>query len=120
VLAHTIEAISDGSIKRVQCNTCRGKHQYKSSEPGAKPLRSRLKSTASSKTKAKASDLERLMRGKDADQALPYNGKRRFVKGDLINHSVFGLGVVIEERDTQKIEVLFSSGSKILIHGRAG
>lgn len=121
VLAHTIEAISAGQIKRVQCNTCRGKHQYKNAEPGTKIVKKGAKtsSSASAKGRSKVSDLARLMRGKHPEQAAPYNTKTHFVKGDLVEHTVFGLGVVVDQRDAQKIEVLFPSGSKVLIHARA-
>lgn len=125
VLAHTIEAISAGLIKRVQCNTCRGKHQYKSEQPGTKPAKSDVKTgvkkssaASSSKGRAKVNDLERLMRGKRPEQAAPYSAKTHFSKGDLVEHTIFGLGVVVDKRDAQKIEVLFPSGSKVLIHAR--
>lgn len=123
VLAHTIEAVSAGLIKRVQCNTCRGKHQFKSNEPGTKVLKSSdksgvKKSPASPKGRAKVNDLERLMRGRRPEQAAPYSARTHFSKGDLLEHTIFGLGVVVDQRDAQKIEVLFPSGSKVLIHAR--
>jgi len=123
VLAHTIEAVSAGLIKRVVCNTCRGKHQYKSEEPGTKPAKSAVKSSVKksstgSKGRAKVNDLARLMRGRRPEQAAPYSAKTHFSKGDLLEHTIFGLGVVVDQRDAQKIEVLFPSGSKVLIHAR--
>lgn len=36
ILAHTIEAMVAGAIKRVHCNTCKGVHSYKAEEPGSK------------------------------------------------------------------------------------
>jgi hypothetical protein len=122
VLAHTIEAISAGQIKRVQCNTCRGKHQYKSEQPGTKPAKISAmrssKSSSANKSKSKVSDLSRLMRGKRPEEAAPYNAKTHFVKGDLVEHTVFGLGIVVDHRDAQKIEVLFPTGPKVLVHAR--
>jgi len=119
ILAHTIEAISEGQIKRVQCNTCRGKHQYKSADPKTKPTKISARTQSTSKARSKVNDLERLMRGKNPQSAAPYNIKTHFVKGDLIAHSSFGLGVVVEQRDAQKIEVLFATGPKVLIHARS-
>jgi hypothetical protein len=119
ILAHTIEAIAQGNIKRVQCNTCRGAHQYKGNEPGTKKISLSLKSSSSPKARPKASDLERLLQGKNLANALPYSIGTHFAKGDVINHANFGQGVVLEDRDTQKIEVLFESGPKILIHARS-
>lgn len=118
ILAHTIEAVADGAIKRVQCNTCRGKHQFKGEMPGEKKVRPALKNARAPKSRSKASDLARLLRGKDMENATPYNTRSHFSKGDVIDHATFGKGVVVEDRDMQKIEVLFESGPKILIHAR--
>ena len=123
VLAHTIEAVAGGIIKRVQCNTCRGKHQYKANAPGEKSER---KSSASLKSKNLApkkkstkGDFSRLISGKDLTRASSYKVTSHFVRGEVINHTIFGVGVVVEEKDASKIEVLFESGPKILVQGRA-
>jgi hypothetical protein len=117
VLAHTIEAVADNIIKRVQCNTCRGKHMFKALEPGVKKKITPVKSV--SKNKSKASDYTRLLGNKDISKAFGYSISRQFHKGDIINHGKFGLGIVIEQKDITKIEVLFESGPKILIHARS-
>ena len=44
--------------------------------------------------------------------------RRRFAPGELIRHSSFGLGVVVAERDSVKIDVHFPDGPKVLLHGR--
>lgn len=120
VLAHTIEAVAASVIKRVQCNTCRGKHQFKASEPGtSKSSEPRVKSAAAPKNKSKAGDYTRMLSGKDLSKAAGYAITRTFSKGDIINHSTFGVGVVVEEKDVTKIEVLFETGPKILIHARS-
>lgn len=119
VLAHTIEAVASDVIKRVHCNTCRGKHMFKAQEPGAKKVSTSVKSASVSKNKSKASDYSRLVHNKDASKAFGYSISRQFNKGDMINHLQFGLGVVVEQKDMTKIEVLFESGPKILIHARA-
>ncbi len=119
VLAHTIEAVAGAVIKRVQCNTCRGKHMFKAQEPGTKKKVSAPNKNNAPKSKSKASDYSRLMGSKDTSKAFGYSISRQFNKGDMINHLQFGLGVVVEQKDTTKIEVLFESGPKILIHARA-
>ncbi len=120
VLAHTIEAVAQGIIKRVQCNTCRGKHQFKDSEPGLSTKKSApsTKSEKAPKARSKAGDFTRLVRNRNIDVALPYSVKKHFARGDLINHVQFGMGVVVEQKDVQKIEVLFETGPKILVHAR--
>lgn len=120
VLAHTIEAIASGIIKRVQCNTCKGKHQFKDGEPGqtVKKTTSSPKADKAPKARSKAGDFTRLLRNRTPDVALPYSVKKQFVRGDLINHIQFGVGVVVDQKDVQKIEVLFETGPKILVHAR--
>jgi hypothetical protein len=117
VLAHTIEAVADGVIKRVQCNTCHGKHQYKAREPGIAKISLAIKAVAP-KSKSKATDFIKLLEGRDLSKAEGYHTARHFTKGDVINHATFGLGVVVDEKDVSKIEVLFETGPKILIHAR--
>lgn len=117
MLAHTIEAMASGSIKRVQCNTCHGKHQFKAHEPGSTKLMPLIK-TNIPKSKSKASDYAKLLHGKDLSKASFYTISHHFSKGDIINHNQFGLGVVVDQKDLSKIEVLFESGPKILVHAR--
>lgn len=120
ILAHTIEAIAHGTIKRVQCNTCGGKHQFKAHQPGSQKVASpnvgKIKSQ--SRSKSKACDFSRLIEKKDVSLALGYCISHKFVRGDLLDHAKFGLGVVVEEKDHTKIEVLFESGPKVLVHSR--
>lgn len=118
VLAHTIEAVAENVIKRVQCNTCRGKHQFKANVPGEKKVSLMVRPMSAPKSKSKANDYSKLLDGKDRSKAFGYNISRQFTKGDVINHATFGVGVVVDERDVTKIEVLFESGPKILIHAR--
>lgn len=120
VLAHTIEAIAAGIIKRVQCNTCRGKHQYKSAEPGQKPvIEKKASRTSGPKVVSSKSDYTRVMNGRDFQRAVDYSMSRNYKNGELINHIKFGLGIVVGAKDAQKVEVLFSDGPKILLQGKA-
>ncbi len=119
VLAHTIEAVASGSIKRVQCNTCRGKHQFKSSEPGSSKASPVAKRVSAPKNKSRTTDYARLVGNKDLSKASSYAISRHYAKGDVIAHSKFGVGVVVEEKDVTKIEVLFETGPRVLIHARS-
>jgi hypothetical protein len=120
VLAHTVEAMVDGKITRVHCNTCNGQHAYRATAPAA-----RTAGGAAKGAKAKAADkvpkrseYETLLRGRTGATARVYATSERFQPGELINHSAFGLGVVTGERDRVKIDVHFPDGPKVLLHGR--
>jgi hypothetical protein len=48
----------------------------------------------------------------------PYSPKDKYELGDVLEHAIFGRGVATAVKDGSKIEVLFESGSKTLIHER--
>jgi hypothetical protein len=122
VLAHTVEAMVAGKITRVHCNTCRGQHAYRASAPSAGGSSGKSGKARTSKSRAdrppERSEYETLLRGRSGANARPYATSDRFSPGELIQHSVFGLGVVTAERDSVKIDVVFPAGPKVLLHGR--
>ena len=38
--------------------------------------------------------------------------------GEMMEHTVFGLGVVTADKGSNKIEVLFEEGPKVMLHDR--
>lgn len=126
MLAHTIEAMVDGTIKRVHCNTCMSQHAYRGYAPGeggAAPRAPRQpKERAPSPRKAgapvRASDYDNYMKGRDAGDARRYSPKVRFNAGEVIEHPKFGTGVATAIKDGGKVEILFPDGPRVLIHGR--
>jgi hypothetical protein len=121
VLAHTVEAMVEGKITRVHCNTCRGQHAYRATAPGTatKAAATGRKSPAKKADAVpKRSEYEMLLRGRTGNAARTYATSERFAPGELIKHASFGLGVVVAERDSVKIDVHFPTGPKVLLHGR--
>lgn len=125
VLAHTVEAMVDGKITRVHCNTCKGQHAHRAAAPATRGATktSPAKGTKSAARKAadkpaKRSEYETLLRGRTGATARTYATSERFAAGELIKHPSFGLGVVTGERDSVKIDVQFADGPKVLMHGR--
>jgi len=125
VLGHTVEAMVEGKITRVHCNTCRGQHAYRASAPAPRAASGSgaAKGSKSAARKAaekvpKRSEYETLLRGRTGVTARTYATSERFAPGELINHATFGLGVVTGERDSIKIDVHFADGPKVLMHGR--
>jgi hypothetical protein len=62
------------------------------------------------------SDWEVAFEGKDVSRAMPYSMYDVFAPEEVISHEVFGHGLVVGLQPDNKIEVLFKSGYKILIH----
>lgn len=52
-----------------------------------------------------------------ANQAKEYKMSQPFKVGEVLNHKTFGIGFVVAECGTNKIEVLFSKGRKLLVAG---
>lgn len=136
VLAHTVEAAVGETIKRVHCNTCHSKHTYRQYEPGTAPKVRTTGASLGAKREAKpgsvraarkkvgfpgvvrASDYDTLMKGRDLLMAARYSFRDRYGAGDVLTHIEFGIGVVTADKGSNKIEVLFQTGPKTLVHGR--
>ncbi len=123
LLGHTILAMVGNKIARVRCNTCMGEHAYKSGPPGSvteKAPKAGRKSPApgrATRTKVEHKTFEQLLANKNEANAKNYTPRERFTEGNLIRHPSFGLGIVQLVRD-DKIDVLFASDEKTLLHGR--
>ena len=118
MLAHTVEAVVNGRVTRVHCNTCGGQHVYRAKPPGVTGARARSRADGDRAAAKPVRDYATLLRGRDAAAARAYALNERFKDGELIRHATFGLGVVTGLKDGNKIEVMFPDGGKILIHRR--
>ena len=127
VLNHRIVAMVDGVIKRVECNTCNGVHNYHA-PPVAKEPKSPKKAVVSKPRSSSAVprvskkdpvEIEReewatLQPTFDPEKALPYDMNGRFLAKRLLLHPLFGLGVVKTVTVPNKMQVLFKEGIKLL------
>lgn len=107
---HIVVAMQDGIPAKVQCNTCGGQHKYR---PAAAPKKPAVRRSANPKA-AEQKEWSELRPDMNKDQATAYSMTSAYKVGALINHSVFGLGVVQCAAGPQKIEVLFETGKKVM------
>ena len=134
VTNHTIIAMTDDTIAKVQCNSCDARHNYRAPVPEKKKTSStrrrrdgiltvsktgtsKAKTGASTykKTSIKAVNFEALIQNKDLTTAIPYAIDATLTAGDLVNHSIFGLGVVTEIQPVNKAYVTFQEhGTKLM------
>jgi len=119
ILAHTIDAVVGNRPTRVHCNTCKSQHAYKASEPGnaARQLRQGEPGNGARPVRLPANRYKALLKKSDAAVAKKYSPKDRYETGDVLEHASFGRGFATAVRGGTKIEVLFETGSKLLIHG---
>jgi hypothetical protein len=120
---HTIIALAEEKIAKVQCNVCKGKHKYRPAKPekaapvkkkGGKTTAARA-TAAALKEKKVAAEFEALLQDRDTAEAKPYAMTATFKKNDMIDHPTFGLGLVTAMIPADKMEVMFRTGSKLLI-----
>ena len=124
VTNHTIVAMVGDKVAKVQCNVCRGLHNYRPvvvekkiaapRRPGEKGGAPGEKGRPVKELKAEALFRE-VLGDRDPVNAIPYAMTAAFQEDDLVNHAVFGLGVVARKIPPNKIEVIFPEGSRILM-----
>jgi hypothetical protein len=119
VLAHTIEGMVGNRPTRVQCNTCKAKHAYKRSEPvkASRQLHQGEPGNSSRPVRSPANRYKTLLKRSETADAKKYTPKDRYETGDVLEHASFGRGIATAVKGGTKIEVLFESGSKLLIQG---
>ncbi len=116
VTNHTIVAMVEKEIAKVECNVCRARHKYRAPET-KKPVKKKAakKSTRTSKEAKQIALFEEMTAGLDQDKAITYAMTETLKEGDLLNHPTFGLGFVTNTIKPNKIEVIFREYSKVLI-----
>jgi hypothetical protein len=115
VMNHTIVAMVDGKPGRVECNTCKGIHNYRPpvAEKTAKtPATPRKRTTR--KVDPDPAAWEALSLNNQSGRAADYSMKAEYKLDEIVNHSVFGLGQVVKLVPPNKVEILFQDGRKLL------
>ena len=124
VTNHTIIAMADDAIAKVQCNSCKARHKYRApvaEKKKSSSLRRRGGTvTKSSKgtTKAKTSktprkkisrgviNFEALIKDKDISAAIPYAIDVTLTAGDLLNHNYEYWHQLFNERQLLCLDML--------------
>ncbi len=125
-LSHTIVAMQGDRVLRVQCRTCRKEHAFKSPKGVNDPMAVK-KAAAAKKSKKSAEEgaggpspvemeWEKLMNQHKATPTKPYSAKGNFNLGDKIAHPTFGDGIVGKLIFPNKLEIIFRTDVKVLIH----
>lgn len=119
-LAHIIVSMKNHqTIGKVICNTCKTTHAHKD------PSSVKKKTSISSLTRKRQNESERKVSlwanamKDNGKKHQAYSIKAHFELGDIIDHPKFGSGVVDRIFDSNKMEVVFESDMRILIHNVA-
>lgn len=122
VLNHTIVAMVEERVVRIECNTCHGEHKYyqekaaKVAAPGGStPKKEPLPRKARKEPgAADREEWESLRPTMNEARAVAYDMNSEYRVKNLVAHTVFGLGVVKRVIRPDKMEVLFQGGMKLL------
>ncbi|MBI3556723.1 MAG: hypothetical protein HY074_10710 [Deltaproteobacteria bacterium] len=131
-LIATIVAKVGSKIVKVQCNTCRKERAYKApkgiTEPGqvvekaAKTKRKSAAEKAEDEAAAKSVSIEvewkRLMDAAAKAARVKYTVKAKLNLGDVVQHPMFGEGIVMRIAHPDKAEIIFKTDLKLLVHSR--
>ena len=121
-LGHTIMSMVGGLPSRVVCRTCKSEHNYKKKkgvkDPSAAPkTRAPRASKAEKADKAIPVEMEWMKQMNAATRPMKqYASNEAFLAGDRLSHPSFGDGVVQKVVYPNKVEVIFKTDIKILIH----
>lgn len=108
--AHFIVTMAEEGPAKVQCGSCSREHTYRPPTASKKPA---VKRAVSAK-EAERKEWETLRATMDSAKAAEYSMTGAYHVKSLINHPVFGLGIVQRVVGAQKVEVLFEEGRKTM------
>lgn len=117
-LGHIITAMNtDSTVAKVQCRTCGGHHKFSANAGTARSGAKKSVGSGAQKKKQIIEDAISIWEKAIANaNPVSYSPREVFKKGDVIQHSQFGLGVVEKMVDQNKMDVIFKNFSKMLIH----
>jgi len=116
---HVIIAMDGRDILKVECKQCRARHRYRPVE-GEGALASRSGGTSRvRKPPARRRTAPAVVEADASRPARAFRTTETYAVGDRVVHASFGEGVVQAVTGVKKIEVLFDSGPRTLVHARA-
>jgi hypothetical protein len=113
-LGHTVLAMVGNKPARVRCNTCQGEHAFRGSP---EPRKGSWVPASERAAKPAVTSWEALLQKKDLSRARRYSAKDRYEPDEVLEHPVFGIGLVQEVRG-DKISVAFKADVKTLVHAK--
>lgn len=126
-LNHVIVAMKGDKLVKVQCLTCKKEHGFRApkgiTDPGAVAAKKKTARAAAKEEAAKLAqrtsveaEWEKLMTTHKEAPFKSYSTKGNFALGDKLNHPNFGEGIVGRLIYPNKMEVIFRSDVKVLLH----
>jgi hypothetical protein len=100
----------DGTIRKVICAMCNSYRAYRLPKEGSSRAGKPRSTRATTAAAARIEDF--------GSPTRTYSIKDTYQIGEVLQHTTFGVGKVMAIRDTNKIEVKFSDGVKVLLQNK--
>lgn len=107
---HILISMDEEGPVKVQCQNCQAQHRYQAPIAVKKPTAQRPAHDRDAEQK----EWKLLRPGMNSEKAADYSMTDAYKVKTLINHPVFGLGLVQRVVGMQKVEVLFEAGKKTM------
>jgi len=108
--SHTIIIMGAEGAEKVQCGTCNRQHKYR---PPTTPRKPAARKPVDPRI-AERKEWEELRPSLDSAAARAYSMDGEYKVNNLINHPLFGLGLVQRIAGARKVDVLFEDGRKTM------
>lgn len=116
-LAHIVVTMKTDKVPhKVQCKTCNATHSFK--DPSLEKIKKSGTRRVTKKSGPSSADIWQTAVNDPKKEHYTYSPKTAFHEGDIIEHPTFGAGVIEKLIDHDKIQVIFRSDIKTLIHNR--
>lgn len=119
-LSHTVVAMQGDRVVRVICKTCRGEHAYRApkgvNDPALAPAKITRAARAEKQVISMAEEWESRMATHKNVPIKDYSFRTAYKAGERIEHPTFGTGFIEKVVHPNKIEVIFKTEIKLLIH----
>ena len=102
---------------RIACAECNHEHLREVDVPTTPVVRTILTAEDRASDGALHAAWERLTAEAEGE-AQPYSIRLKLSEGDVIRHSKFGIGIVVEMNDATKAEILFADSLRWLVCGK--
>lgn len=115
-LAHIVVSMKGDQIAKCECKTCKKTHGFKAPKGITEPPKKRTRKAAAPESAPVEVEWEKLMTVHKDAPIKSYSMKGHFALGDKIAHPNFGDGIIGRLIYPNKIEVIFRTDLKVLIH----
>ena len=118
ITIHLITAMQGENVDKVMCKHCLSYHKFRlaGSKPSVnQPTKSVSKTSKDKTMKTRRTKTAKLLEAAVIEDAVAYKMSNTYEADEAIHHKKFGLGIVKNILDDQKITVLFEDGERVLV-----